>query len=156
MVEILKAGLDAEKIYICEIKENRRKRSLDANAYYWSLLHQYADWARHSDTYIHNDILSRFGQPQMENGKYLTLTMLETVRWQELPYIHLRPTSKVFMSDTDLRMYRTYIVMRGSHEYDTKEFSRLVDGLIEEIKGSDAPIQTMTPAELAVLKGYTS
>ncbi len=46
--------------------------------------------------------------------------------------------------------------MRGSRYYDTKQFSRLIDGLIQTIIGSDAPIETMTPAELASLKGYAA
>ena len=37
---------------------------------------------------------------------------------------------------------------------NTAEFSRLVDGLIQEIKGSGAEIETMTPQELERLKGY--
>ena len=155
MIELIRSALDQEKTFVCDIKEQKKKRSLDANSYYWSLLHRYAEWSRRSDIWIHNDILSRFGQPQIERGKNLTLTMLDSVPWHELSYIHLRPTSKVFMSPDDLRMYREYIVMRGSHEYDTAEFSRLIDGLIQDIIGSDAPIETMTPAELTTLKGYT-
>lgn len=143
-------------IYECEIKKPRQKRSLNANAYYWVLLHQYAEWAGKSDINIHNDILSRFGQVQTEDGKPVTLELLDTVDWKELTYIHLRPTTSLYMSEYDLRTYRTFIVMRGSHEYDTREFSRLVDGLIQDVIGSDAPIETMTPAELALLKGYVA
>lgn len=154
MIELIRSALDQEKTFVCDIKEQKKKRSLDANSYYWSLLHRYAEWSRRSDIWIHNDILSRFGQPQTENGRNLTLWMLDSVEWHELPYIHVRPTSETVMSREDFKTYRAYVVMRGSHEYDTKEFSRLVDGLIQDIQGSDAPIETMTPAELAVLKGY--
>lgn len=156
IAELATADLDPEKIYEMEIREPRTRRSLDANAYYWSLLHRYAEWAGRSDVYMHNDILAHYGQPEEMNGEPVFLVMADNDTYLELPYIHLKATSETRMGEKDFKLYRTYRVMRGSHEYDTKQFSRLVDGLIQEIKGSDAPIETMTPAELAVLKGYVA
>lgn len=147
--------MDPKKIFTCQITEWRQKRSLDANGYYWSLLHDFAEWSGRSDISIHNDILSRFGQLQYEEDMLIPVTLREEVDWKELQYIHLRPTTRVWMGE-DLRMYRQYLVVRGSHTYDTKEFSRIVDGLIQDIIGSDAPIETMTPAQLATLKGYAA
>lgn len=154
VVTLLQSQLDPDKEWVCELKEKRNKRSLDSNSYYWLLVHRYAEWSRRSDIYIHNEMMSRFGQPQMEKEGNLTLWMLDSVEWRELPYIHLRPTSETETVGGNL--YRAYVVMRGSHEYDSAEFSRLIDGLIEEIVGSGAPIETMTPAELALLKGYAA
>lgn len=155
IAELAIADLDPEKIYEMEIREPRKKRSLDANAYYHSLLHRYAEWSGRSDAYVHNDILGHYGVPEEMDGEPVYMVMVDNEYYRELEYIHLRATSDVRMGE-DLKLYRTYRVMRGSHEYDTKQFSRLVDGLIQEIKGSDAPIETMTPAELAVLKGYVA
>lgn len=155
IAELAIADLDPDKVYEMEIREPRKKRSLDANAYYWLLLHRYAEWAGRSDAYVHNDILAHYGQPEEACGEPVYMVMVDNDFYKELDYIHLKATSDVRMGE-DLKMYRTYRVMRGSHEYDTKEFSRIVDGLIQEIKGSDAPIETMTPAELATLKGYIS
>ena len=142
-------------MYEIEIREPKRKRSLDANSYYWALLHRYAVWAGRSDIYMHNDILAHYGVPEEMDGKPVFLVMIDSDAYKELDYIHLRSTSDVRLGE-DLKMYRTYRVMKGSHDYDTAQFSRIVDGLIQEIKGSDAPIETMTPAELAVLKGYVA
>lgn len=149
------ANLDSQKVYRLEVTEPKRKRSLDANGYYWLLLNQFARWARVSDTWLHNDILARFGQPEQIEGRPMYLVMVDTPAYKELSYIHLRPTSEL-KEGVDGKMYRTYVVMRGSHSYDTAEFSRLIDGLIQDIQGSGAPIETMTPAELAMLKGYVA
>ena len=43
-----------------------------------------------------------------------------------------------------------YRIYRGSHTYDTKEMSLLIDGTVMEAK--ELGIETMTPAELAEMK----
>ena len=43
-----------------------------------------------------------------------------------------------------------YKIYRGSHTYDTKEMSVLIDGTVMEAK--ELGIETMTPAELAEMK----
>ena len=35
---------------------------------------------------------------------------------------------------------------------NTEEFANIIEGLINEIKGSNAPIETMTPRDLEILK----
>lgn len=147
--------LDSKKQYKAEITEPKKKRSLDANGYYWTLLNKFARWARVSETWLHNDILARFGQPELIEGRRMYLVMADSPAYKELSYIHLKPTSET-KEGSDGKIYRTFVVMRGSHDYDTAEFSRLVDGLIQDIICSGAPIETMTPAELATLKGYAA
>jgi len=39
-----------------------------------------------------------------------------------------------------------YIVIRGSHTYNSKEMSTLINGLVQECRQQD--IETMTPAEI--------
>ena len=43
-------------------------------------------------------------------------------------------------------MYRTYIMLRGSSSYDTKEMARLIDGLVSECK--EVGIETLPPDEV--------
>ena len=43
-------------------------------------------------------------------------------------------------------MYRTYMMLKGSSEYDTKEMSHLIDGLVSECK--EMGIETLPPEEL--------
>ena len=75
--------------------------------------------------------------------------MAYDIDWKASKTIHLRPTSSTKMADNGI-LYRTYIVVRGSSTYNTKEMSVLVDGLIQEAKQQG--IETMTPADLAELR----
>ena len=61
---------------------------------------------------------------------------------------HLNPTSQV-LTDRHGRPVRTYVFMRGSSDYDTKEMSVLVDGLVQEAQALG--IETLTPREFEVL-----
>jgi len=137
------------------ISKHRGKRSLDANGYYHALLHKYAEYEGVSDDYIHNDILGRYGQPMLEDGKMVYLVMADNDRYKELSYIHLKATDEV-NEGRDGTVYRTFLVMKNSREYNTFEFSRIIDGLIQDIKSSGAMIETMTPAQLRELDGYKS
>lgn len=49
-------------------------------------------------------------------------------------------------------MLRTYIFMRGSHDYDTKEMTILLDGMIQEAQS--VGIETLTPDQLAEMRAY--
>lgn len=149
-------SIDEGKVYICQLKLFRERRSLTANAYYWNLLQEYAAWAGKSDVYVHNDVLEHYGQDMIidtETNERATTLIREDLDYHELTEIHLRGTSK-FFKGANGAMYRVCVVRRGSHSYDTAEFSRIIDGLIEMIQGSGAPIQTLSPVELQKLKGY--
>ena len=54
--------LNDGKTYTVEIKEYKRKRSLDANALYWSVLTQLAKVLDTSNAELHNILLRRYGQ----------------------------------------------------------------------------------------------
>ena len=154
LMQLLRAALDPTKQWVCEVREYRAKRSLNANGYYWQLVGQLSTWSGKSEIYIHNDMIEHYGQPELQDGEPIYVMLLDSINYKELPYMHLAWTNNVRYGDS--KTYRAYKVMKGSHEYDTAEFSRLVDGLIQTIIGSEAPIQTMTPAELATLKGYVA
>lgn len=145
--------LDADKVYVCEIKLPRRDVSRSARGYYRALLHQYAVWTHKSDNYWHNDILERFGEDETIDGQTIYVLLPDGIRYKESSSSHLKWTNKTKLGN-DGKLYRWFIKKAGSHTYDSKQFSRLIDGLIEEIEGSEAPIETMTPRELERLKGY--
>ena len=58
---------------------------------------------------------------------------------------HLKPTSQV-KEGKGGKMYRTYMMLRGSSDYDTKEMGVLINGLVEECK--EQGIETIPPDEL--------
>ena len=155
LMGLLRAALDPTKEWECVVREKRNRRGLNANAYYWQLVGKLAKWSGKSEIYIHNDMIEHYGVEEEQEGEPVFVMLLDTISYKDLAYMHLAWTNNMRYSN-DGRCYRAYKVMKGSHEYSTKEFSRLVDGLIQTIIGSDAPIETMTPAELATLKGYVA
>lgn len=144
--------LEPEKVYQMEIKAKPKKHSLNAQGYYWLLLHKYAIWTHKSDTYWHNNIMERFGENERIDGSLVFILLPDGINYLEYPKAHLKWTGEWEMRNG--KRWYWYIKKMESKYYDSKQFSRLIDGLIEEIEGSNAPIQTMTPRELALLKGY--
>lgn len=139
-----------------EIKPYKRKRSLDANAYYWVLLTKLAKILRTSNDELHNILLSKYGVMEMVSGRTVKVVLPDTdeanKRAAEYQAYHLRPTSDVRLGNDGL-MYRTYIMMRGSSTYDTAEMSRLIEGLIGECQDIGMAGQEIaSPEERRILK----
>lgn len=139
-----------------EIKRYRRKRSLDANAYYWVLCTKLARVLQVSNQEIHNQMLRRYGQPEIFEGKAAFITIPDTEPAEKkvnnaMDY-HLQPTSQV-REGLDGVVYRTYKLLRGSHTYNTEEMARLIDGLISECKDAGIPdAEIASPDEKRILK----
>jgi hypothetical protein len=128
-----------------EVKEHHEKRSLDANAYYWKLLTELAGKLHTSKTELHNIMLQRYGQPYIDgNGKIVSITVRADVDMTRIEG-HWEPYSS---NDT----WAAYRMLRGSHTYNTKEMSQLIDGLVSECK--ECGIETLTPIQLSQLRGY--
>lgn len=146
---------DCERISI-EIKPYRKKRSLDANAYYWTLITKLAAVTGLSNPECHNMMLRGYGQPEIFDGKCVYTTIPDTESAEKkvnnATDYHLQPTSQV-REGNDGVMYRTYKLLRGSSTYDTAEMARLIDGLISECKHAGIPdSEIATPDEKRLLK----
>ena len=89
---------DCEKLSL-EIKRYRRKRSLDANAYYWVLIGKLAKALELSNPEAHNMMLCRYGQPELFEGKAVYMTIPDTEDAEKkvanATDYHLQPTSQV-------------------------------------------------------------
>ena len=129
-----------------EIKKYRQKRSLNANSYFHVLVDKMADKLQTSHAEVHNLMIARYGVID-EDVKNIILA--DEIPWQRLESIHLRPTSATKVMDNG-KLYRVYIVMKGSHTYDTKQMSVLIDGTVGEAK--DLGIETLPPHELERMK----
>lgn len=146
---------DKDKLRI-RIVQYRKKRSLDANAYYWTLLTKFADVIGLSNPEAHNMMLRGYGQSEIFDGKAVYVTIPDTEEAEKkvnnATDYHLAPTSQVRMGNDDV-MYRTYRLLRGSRTYDTKEMSRLIDGLITCCKEAGIPeTEIASPNEKEILK----
>lgn len=125
----------------CSLSRFRNKRSLDANAYYHLLCGKIANAIGSSMTEVCNRMIAEYGQVDLD---VKTIIMRADIDWQRLEYMHLRPTTKTREMDNG-QLFRVYIVMRGSHTYDTAEMSKLIAGVVSEAQ--ELGIDTMTPAE---------
>ena len=129
---------DKDKLSI-EVKPYKQRRSLNANAYAWSLIGQIADIARAGKDEIYLQCLKRYGQSEL-------ISVLSHVPiGNYVKYYEEAGASK--LNGKDFTHYRVY---KGSSEFDTREMSIFIDGVVSEAK--DLGIQTETPNQLAEMK----
>lgn len=145
-------SLMGEKLNV-EAKKWRQKRSLDANSYYWQLVNKIAEVSNVSMPFVHNRNLRRYGQLEMIDGKAIYTVLPDTKeaenKIEESEMYHLKPTTQVKMGKDGV-MYRTYMMLRGSSSFDTKEMSVLIDGVVSEAKAMG--IETLPPNEIERMK----
>lgn len=132
-----------------EIKNFRKKRSLDANSYYWVCSNKLAAKLHVSNESMHNMLLRRYGAIERIDGSPVTVYIPDTDEAEEKALnastYHIKPTSQVKEGQNGT-MFRAYLMIKGSHEYNTEEMSRLIDGVVAECK--EVGIETLPPYEL--------
>lgn len=128
---------DKDKIF--EIKEKKKKRSLTANSYYWSLLNQLASVMRIDNQECHFLMLRRYGQ-------YEVVSIRSDVSLHGY-FKYFEEIGKGKVNGNEFTHYKIY---KGSSQMDSKEFSILLDGVRSECE--EVGIPTLTPSEIAQLK----
>lgn len=129
---------DIEKLSI-EIKQYREKRSLNANAYAWKLIGEIADIVRASKDEIYLEMLRKYGQSEL-------ISVLAHIPIQH----YVKYYDEAGESKLNGKLFKHYRVYKGSSEFDTREMSVLIDGIVGEAK--ELGIQTETPEQLAKIK----
>ena len=109
-----------------------------------------------SSASVHNYMLSHYGVPETIDDRLVYLSLPDTESAQkkaeEAETFHIRPTSQV-ISGKDGKMYRTYMLIRGSSSYNSEEMARLIEGMIQECREVGIPdYEIMTPDEARILK----
>ena len=138
--------MDADPNFIYDLSPHKdvKPRSLTANNYFYALCTKVAEKLRISLNEVHNQMLSRYGYPEFIDDKIVYFILPDNIDVNKLEGVHLKATSKTQVLDNgDLN--RVYIVMRGSHTYNTIEMARLIDGVISEAK--ELGIETITVTE---------
>ena len=134
------------KKYVAELKEYRKKRSLDANAYCSVLIGQLAAKLRITPLEVYREAIRAIG-----GNYYVTPIKNDAVpRYRQIWEAHGLGWICEEMGDSKLDGYTNVISYYGSSEYDTRQMSRLIDLIVMECK--EQGIETMTPRELALLK----
>ena len=126
-----------EKELAITVKPFRKKRSLDANAYYWVLIEKIADAIGQAKPVVHNIMLRRYGFLKRVDGETLMIFVPDTDEAEKTAlldeFYHFKPTGMTKLAEDD-RVFRAYLVLKGSHEMDTKEMAALIEGAISEAK----------------------
>ncbi|RGC81739.1 hypothetical protein DW241_05060 [Hungatella hathewayi] len=135
---------DKEKLSV-KIVQYRAKRSLDANAYFHVLVGKIADVTEQSNVCIKNRLISEYGEYERLGGNLVSLPLDDNISAYDVEFVHLQPTTETHINSAG-KVFRVNLVMRGSHTYNTKEMSRLIEGTVQEAK--ELGIETATPEEI--------
>lgn len=142
------AWLDKGKRYDVEIKQHRERRSIRANNYAWELMGQIAKAVGIDTNEVYHQMLVSYGTNKMVNGELYTASIPSvvdvTMKSDEYLYIH---TAFMGESKVNGKLFNHFRVIKGSSEYDTKEMSVFIDGIVYEAKQLD--IETRTPEDIA-------
>ena len=128
---------DKQKIF--EIKEKKKKRSLTANSYYWSLLNQLASVMRMDNQECHFLMLKRYGQYEVVS-----------IRSDVILHGYFKYYEEIGKGTVNGKEFTHYKIYKGSSQMDSKEFAILLDGVRSECE--EVGIPTLTPSEIAQLK----
>lgn len=140
------AGM-ADKPHTAELKEQRKKRSLDANAYFWVLAGELAARTGRPPDGIYRDYVRDIG------GNYDVIPVREDriEAWDRLWCDgHIGRMTVDIGPCRNVKGYHNIKTYIGSSDYDNRQMSRLIDLAVEDCK--EYGIETMTPEELARLK----
>ena len=128
---------DKERLY--EIKEKKQKRSLTANAYYWVLLHQLASVMRLDNDSCHFLMLQRY-------GVYEVVSIQSGINLSG----YFKYYEEIGRGTVNGKEFTHYKIYKRSSQMDSKEFSDLLNGLVDECE--EQGIVTLTSNEIASLK----
>lgn len=120
-------SLEDGKQYTIEIKEKKKKRSLDANAYCWVLLDRLASQLHESKTEIYKGYIKEIG-----GNSELVCVKSEAVErlcrmWERNGIGWLTDTMK-----SKLDRCTNVVLYYGSSVYDTVQMSRLIDMIVQD------------------------
>ena len=129
---------DSEKLSI-EVKQFRPRRSLDSNNYAWALITEIGNVLRANKEDIYLLMLKRYGQFEI-------ISVLAHIPIHE----YVKYCEEAGESTLNGKLFKHYKVYKGSSEFDSREMSIFLDGVISEAK--ELGIQVETPEQIARLK----
>lgn len=128
---------DRDKQY--EIKEHKEKRSLSQNAYAWKLINEIANKLNRSKEDIYMEMLRSYGQSEIVS----ILSSISPAGY----FKYYEPIGTGVINEKEFTHYKIY---KGSSEFDSREMSVFIDGIIQEAEAQGIP--TLTPEEIKRLE----
>ena len=138
-IEIIQWLYNQEKDKKFEIKEKREKRSLSQNSYAWELITKIGNVLRKSKEEVYLQMLKDYGQSEI-------VSILSSIN----PIGYFKYYEAIGTGIVNDREFTHYKIFKGSSEFDSKEMSIFIDGIVQECK--QLGISTLTPDEIAQLK----
>lgn len=132
---------DKEKQF--EISEQKKKRSLDANAYMWVLLSKIQEKLKIPKEEIYKDLIQNIGSYEVVPIKNEAVEKFRQA-WSKNGLGWITDITK-----SKLDGYTNIIAYYGSSTYNTNEMSRLIDLVIQECRQLE--IETKSKTELESL-----
>lgn len=123
--EKIQKDINAGKSYVIDISRKRQKRSLDANAFLWACLADMAAKLHTSKDELYLQMLERYGR---FTHIICTPAAVDRVRRE---FKTVRVLGEVTVNGKQGIQMQVYY---GSSDYDSKEFSILLDGVLSEAK----------------------
>ena len=131
--------------YQVEVKKARKKRSLDANAYFWVLCDKLAEATRIPKEEIYLELVRNIG------GNTETVCIPEAgVKSLQDGWGNGRLGWITDTMPSKLPGCTNVILYYGSSTFNTAQMSRLIDNIVQDCKA--VGIETKTPEELALMK----
>ncbi len=132
-----------EKLSI-KVSKYRQKRSLDANAYCWAIITKIANHPdiKSSKEEVYEEMLQKYGFLYQDEEGYIPVTVKAGVDMSKI-----EGHWKFYKSNGK---FDSYLMIKGSSEYDTSEMAHFIDMVVQEAK--ELGIETLTPDELERIK----
>ena len=112
-----------------ELKASRKKRSLDANALAWALIHEIAGVVRMEPEEIYREAIRNIG-----GVSEVVCVKAEAAEKFKKLFIAGHIGRQVTEQPSKLQGCVTLICTYGSSDYDTKQMSTLIDNLIQDAR----------------------
>ena len=138
-IDIIQYLYNQDKNKKFEIKEKREKRSLSQNSYAWELITKIGNILRKSKEEVYLQMLKDYGQSEI-------VSILSSIE----PKGYFKYYEKIGTGIVNNKEFTHYKIFKGSSEFDSKEMTILIDGIIQECK--QLGIETLTPDEIEKLK----
>ncbi len=130
--------LDKDTTWDIKIDKHREKRSLEANAYSWVLQNEISNVLRLSKEEVHFQMLKDYGQRDYISA----LASVNIANYYD--YFEEKSTFK-----QNGKVFKSYVVYRGTHTYDSREMSIFIDGVVQEAR--NLGIETLEDREIEKL-----
>ena len=131
------------KTLTVQLKEYHPKRSLDSNSYMWVLTMKMAEILKTSKDELYESLLFRYGQPYLdENGNRVFITLKNNID------VKLIPGHWMWVKEHN--GFSSYMMIKGTSDYDSKEMAHFIDMIVEEAKALG--IEVLPPDELERMK----